>query len=136
MRFRFEFNQYANLFKIFKFIQDYSITKCSKIIQDYYKPLHYLSICLVAYFNWVVLESPWGTCFWLRTKLACPPTPPQTGLIIHWHLQIFFLRNHHIRFRVMCQAILLSSSHHPRLTEPDSDSETYLHREIGDQTLN
>jgi len=38
----------------------------------------------------------------------------------------------------MSQAILLSSSHHPPFcsTEPDFDSETYLHREIGDQNQN
>jgi len=51
-----------------------------------------------------------------------------------------FLRNHHNRFRVMSQAILLSFCHHPPFcsTEPDShsDFETYLHREIGDQNLN
>jgi len=87
MRFRFEFNQYANLFKIFKFIQDYLITKCSKIIQDYYKPLHYLIISLVAYLNWVVLDSPLGTFFWLRTIIACPPAPPQPELIVHRHLR-------------------------------------------------
>jgi len=52
----------------------------------------------------------------------------------------FFLRNHHIRFRVMSKAILLSPSHHPPFgsTEhhPDSDLETYLHKEIDDQNLN
>jgi hypothetical protein len=49
-----------------------------------------------------------------------------------------FLQNHHIRFHVMSHAILLSFPHHPPFcsTEPDSDSEIYLHREIGDQNLN
>jgi len=53
-------------------------------------------------------------------------------------LNPFILRNHHIRFRAMLQTILISCCHHPPFcsTEPDSDFETYLHREIGDQNLN
>jgi len=58
----------------------------------------------------------------------CTPAP----------LNSSFLRYHHIRFYAMSQAILLSSCHHLpfRSTKPDSDSESYLHREIGDQNLN
>ena len=36
----------------------------------------------------VVRYSPWGTFFWLRTKIACPPAPPQPRLIIHRYLRI------------------------------------------------
>jgi len=60
--------------------------KRSKTIR-YYNSLHSI-IFLVTQVNWVVLDSPWGTCFWLRTKIACPPTPPQPVLIIHRHLRI------------------------------------------------
>jgi len=99
-----------------------------RYIQDYYKPLHYLIISLVAYLNWVVLGSLWGTYFWLRTKITCHLAPSQPGLIIHQHLG-FFLRNHHIQFRAM-SILLSSSSHHPPFcsTEHHPDSETYLHK--------
>jgi len=53
----------------------------------YYNPLHSI-IFLVTHVNWVVPDSPWGTCFWLRIKIACPPAPPQPRLIIHRHLRI------------------------------------------------
>ena len=99
-------------------------------IQDYYKPLHYLIIFLVAYLNWVILDSPYGTCFWLRTKITCPPAPPQSGMVVHRHLQILFLRNHHIRFCAMSEGIFLSSSHHPPFcsTAHHPDSERYQHK--------
>jgi hypothetical protein len=60
----------------------------------------------------------------------CTPAPSNSS----------FLRNHHIRLCVMSKAILLSSCRPPPFCsiEPDSDSdfETYLHREIGDQNIN
>jgi len=51
MQFRFKFIHNASLFnnKMFQNVRH---------IQDYYKPLHYLIISLVAYLDWVVLNSP------------------------------------------------------------------------------
>jgi len=35
----------------------------------------------------IALDSPWGTFFWLiRTKIGCPPAPPQPRLIVYRHL--------------------------------------------------
>jgi len=83
-QFRFNFIQNLQLYSITKLFNN----KMFQDIQGYYKPLHYLIISLVAYLNWVVLNGPWGTFFWLRTKIACPPAPPQPRLIVHRHLRI------------------------------------------------
>jgi len=86
MRLRFKFNQYANLINTqfrFKFIQNlqlYSIQNAPKLLQAITLFNH---LPLVAYLNWVVLDNPWGTFFWLRTKITCPPAPPQPRLIVH-----------------------------------------------------
>jgi len=83
------------------------------MFQDYYKPLHYLNliIYLIAYLNWVVLDSPWGTFFWLRTKIACPSAPPQPQLIVYSHLQILLfartITNNFVRYHMRFFFLLL-----------------------------
>ena len=75
--------------------------KKSKTIM-HQKPLH--SFFLVTQVNRVACYSPWGTFFWLRTKIACTSAPPQPRLIVHRQLRtLLFFWNHHRQFHAMSQ---------------------------------
>ena len=62
--------------------------KKSKTIK-HYMSLHSI-IFLVTQANWVVLDSLWDTCFWLRTEITCPSASPQPGTVVHRHFWITF----------------------------------------------